>query len=123
MDHTVLVGFGEPIGNLYRDGDDLTNRRNPGSKKLTQRLSFDEFEDKKIHPIMVADVMQSANIGVGELGDSTSFVLEAMAKMGILGKMFRQNLDSDFTAQPRITGTIHLSHAARADDGQDFVRA
>lgn len=122
MDNAALVGFGKPIGNLHCDGYDLADRRNAGGEELTQGLSFDEFEDQEIYTVVVTDVVQGADIGMRELGDGTSFVLESMAKMGILGKMLRQNLDRDEAIEATVSSAINFSHASGAEWGKNFVR-
>lgn len=123
MDNAAFMGLGEAIGNLHSDGDDLADRRSAEGKELTQGLSFDEFEDQEIYAAVMADVVQGADIGMRELGDSTSFVLEAMAKMGILGKMFRQNFDRDEAVEAAVSSAVNFAHAAGAEWRKNFVRA
>ena len=50
-------------------------------------------------------------------GDRARFALEA------LGELLGRNLDGDVAAQARVVRAVHLAHAARADLGQDLVRA
>jgi hypothetical protein len=33
---------------------------------MLQRLAFDQFHDQKVHPSLMTDVMQGANVGMRE---------------------------------------------------------
>src|SRR5208282_3571289 len=61
---------------------------------------------------MVPDVVERADIGVGESGDNTRFLFQPLAKLHILGKAFGQNLDSDNAAQAAVTSAVNFAHAA-----------
>jgi hypothetical protein len=39
------------------------------------------------------------------------------------GDAFRQDLDGDCAAKPRVARLIHLAHASRTEGPEDFVRA
>ena len=43
--------------------------------------------------------------------------------LGVGANSGGQDLDGDVAAQPRIVGSIHLAHAAGAEQGHDFVCA
>ena len=47
-------------------------------------------------------------------GDSPRFPLEATDALGICGERRRKNLDRNVAAETRITGSVHLAHAAGA---------
>ena len=56
-------------------------------------------------------------------GEHLGFALEARQAFGIERELLRQNLDRDVAIQLRVARAIHLAHAARADLGDDFIRA
>ena len=49
-------------------------------------------------------------------------VLEALAASRVAGDVGRQHLESDGAAEARVACAIHLAHAARPEEGGDFVR-
>ena len=53
--------------------------------------------------VVFANVVQRANVWVGELGDRSGFPVEPCAELWVGGKLGRQNLDRNGAVQPRIT--------------------
>jgi hypothetical protein len=51
----------------------------------------------------------------------TSFPLEPFACLRLGGYVFGQDLDGDYSIEPRISGPVDLTHSARAKCGDDFV--
>ena len=49
--------------------------------------------------------------------DSARFTLETIAVIGV------QHLDGDRSAESRVDGSMHLAHAAGADQGDQFIRS
>jgi hypothetical protein len=64
----------------------------------------------------------SIDVGMIQRGDRPRFAPEPREAFGVGGHICRQDLERDIAPQPRIVRAIHVSHAARADGGQDFVR-
>ena len=60
------------------------------------------------HQIVGADVVDLADVGMIQRGDSLGFALEAF------GKLRGRDFDGDVAIQARIVGAIHLAHAADA---------
>ncbi len=56
-------------------------------------------------------------MGVVQCGNGARFAFEAF------GESFRCDFDGDDTVQSRVAGFVHLAHATRADQGDDFVWA
>ena len=66
-------------------------------------------------PVLVADVVERADVRVVELRDGARLALEAGPHLGRGGQVRGQHLDGDVAAQPGVVGAIDLAHAARAD--------
>ena len=47
--------------------------------------------------------------------------LEALLDPGVAREVRRQHLDGDLPPQPRVSGSVHLPHASRADRSEDLV--
>ena len=58
-----------------------------------------------------------------ELRDRLRLALEADPELRVLCEFGRKDLDGHAAVETRVGGLPHLSHAARADTGDDLVRA
>src|SRR5262249_2752966 len=81
-------------------------------KRSARRFALDEFH----HQIVRPDVVKRADVRMIQRSNDSSFTLKPLAEL------FGGNFDRDFTAEARITGAVHLAHAALSDRGDDFVR-
>ena len=61
-------------------------------------------------------------MGMRELRDRLRLPLEALPQLFGGGKMVGQDLDRDHSLEPGVARPVDLSHAARANRGDDFVR-
>jgi len=65
--------------------------------------------------------VNGGNVGVVDARQQLRFAFEARHAPGVRGKSLGQHFDGDVAIQLGVAGAIYLSHAARADGGQDFV--
>ena len=56
-------------------------------------------------------------------GEQLRLALEAGEAVWIDSEEFGQDLQRDVAIEPRVARAIHLAHATRADQGDDFVGA
>jgi hypothetical protein len=66
--------------------------------------------------------VDAADVRVIEGRERLGFTLKARDTFGIVGERFGKDLDRDVAIKPRIARALHLTHAARAERGKDFVR-
>jgi hypothetical protein len=66
--------------------------------------------------------VDGSDVGVFELGENLCFALETGQTLGVLGDVFRQDLDRDVTLELRVGRAVDLAHAARTERGGDLVR-
>src|SRR5580692_9856523 len=71
----------------------------------------------------MADVVQSANVGMRQLGDRPRFILQALPQIRVLRKVFGQDFDGDGSVESRILRSIHFAHPASRQRCDDFVGA
>jgi len=64
--------------------------------------------------IRVLKAVNGGDVGVIELGKELGFPFKTGQSLWILGKLFRQHPDGNFTAQVGVLGEIDLAHAALA---------
>ena len=123
MDDAGGVSTGEPFGDLRGDREDLAKGERCAGRELPERLSFDELHRDERRRIDPGDLEDRDDVGVGEGGGGTGLALEPPEALGIRGELFREDLDRDLAGEPRIPRPPDLSHPARAERGQDLVRA
>src|ERR1041385_2285360 len=58
-----------------------------------------------------------------ERGEHFRFTLKAGDAVGIARELIGQDLDRDFALQLRVACTIHFTHSAATQQGQNVVRA
>ena len=65
--------------------------------------------------------MNRGNVRVVERREQTRLALEARDPLGHRSKHVRQNFESDVAVEIDIAGAIHLAHAARPEERDDFI--
>jgi hypothetical protein len=105
-------------------GNDLYRLPLVGERKPSVAL-------KSAFPIDLAAVSQDGrwvayesneSVRMVQAGDRASFPLEALTRLGLGGDVFGQDLDSDHSIEPRVSGPVDRTHSARTECGDDFVR-
>ena len=111
--------------NRVGDGDRPGRRRVPRNwstpQTFCERLTVDVFHDDERDVLLVADVMDRADIRMAELRDGPRLTLAARAPRGVVHHAGRQHLDRDVAVQPRIVRPVDLAHPAGAEQAHDFV--
>ena len=70
------------------------------------------LHDEKRGAVLVADVVERADVRVIERGDRAGFILEPRAEVWLGRQRRREHLDRHDAVEPGIAGPIHLAHAA-----------
>jgi hypothetical protein len=117
----IAVRFIESAGNLRAEREHLRRGERSFLQALRQRLAFEEFHDDEIHAVLLADVVQRADVRMIEAGNDFGFAFETLAAGSIVGEFVGENLDGYNTLQTRIACLIHLAHAARAERREDLI--
>ena len=71
----------------------------------------------------LANVVQRADVRVGEGGDGAGLALEARAALGVVAQFSRENLDRDRAIEARVAGLVDFAHPPGADQPEDLVGA
>ena len=91
--------------------------RAPRASRAAKRLSFEKLHDEKIDAVLMAHVVERADVRMIERGDRSGFAIEPLTKRGVEPGRWGDDLDRDSAVQPRIPSTVDLTHAAGADPG------
>jgi hypothetical protein len=71
----------------------------------------------------MANVMQSADVGMTQAADCSSFSFKSLAQFWVSGMVIWKDLDGNDSVETSIAGAVHFAHPASADTREDFVRA
>ena len=111
----------ERVGNFYRVLHYLLDRQRAFQQPLRERLALEIFHHQKINSILVARVVERADVGMIQAGDGFCFAVEALAQIRAVGEMSGQNFYRDDSVEADIAGFVDLAHSARTDSGEDFI--
>ena len=108
---------------LDRDLQRLVERQRALRQPVGQRLAFEVLHDEKRRALLLADVVERADVRMRELAIGAAFAVEPFAELRVGGQRVGEDLDRDGAVEARVARLVHLAHAARADRGGDLVGA
>ena len=100
----------------------LIDTEGPLTQSRCQGFAIDVFHDKERRPVLLADVVERADVGMAQLADEPGFPLETLASFRISREGSRQHLDGRRPTEARVDGLVDLAHASPAELGLDPVR-
>ena len=112
---------GQALGDLDRAGDRLRRWHRSVRQPRRQRRAVELLHHQEHRAVLLADVVQRADVGMGEGGDCRRFPFEARPASGVVGEFPRQHLDGDAALEPRVPGRVDLAHATGAQRTCDLV--
>ena len=110
------------VGNFDRVLQHLLDRQRTFHQAMREGLAFQILHHQEIDIVLMAGVVERADVGMIQAGDGFCFAVEALAQFRAVGEMSGKNLDGDDAVEARIAGLVHLAHSARTDCGENFVR-
>ena len=108
MDDAASVRGREAVGHLRRDLQGAPERLRAGH---LERGALHQLGDD----VILADVVDSDDVGMVEGGDRACLLLEARAGRRILKGARHQRLDGHVAAEARISGPIDFAHPSGAE--------
>ena len=89
MDHAALVRALQPFANLDPIFQHQLGRQRTLRQAVGQRLAFQILHDQEVDAILMADVVQGANVGMVQRRYSAGLAIEALLGFWIVRKMAR----------------------------------
>jgi hypothetical protein len=123
MHDALAMRFVQSIGNFCAVAKHLVNGEWPFRDSLVERFSLDILEHQEIDAILLADVVQRADVGMLQARNGACLTFKALAQLWLGGYLLRKNLYGDNPVQSRIARAVDLSHATSTDGGNDFIGA
>ena len=83
MHDPLPVRLVQRVRNLDGDLERLIQRQRALLQPLGQRLALQLLHDQEVDPVLVADVVQGANVRVAQAGDGLGLALESLLQVGV----------------------------------------
>ena len=119
----VAMRVVERAGDLHRIRKCLVHRHSPGRQSGGECFAAEILHHEEIDLVLTPDVVQRADVWVGECGHRPGFAREPRAHRRIYRDAARQHLDRNKAVETGIGGAEDLTHATRAEQSLDAVRA
>ena len=117
----MRVRFRQRLGDFDRVAKHLVERQAAARQPRRQRLAFEKLHHQEVDAVLMADVVQVADVRVIQRGDRARLALEALSGARIGDAMRRDDLDGDRAIQPGVAGAVDLAHPAGVEGRADFV--
>ena len=86
-------------------------------------FAVDVLHGDEGHAFGLADVVDAADVGVGNLARDADLAVEAFEQAEIVGGLFGQEFEGDRLAEGEVGGAVNFTHAAAAQQSDDAVTA
>jgi hypothetical protein len=123
VDDAGLVRRCERVSDLDADLKGLVERELAAGEAVREGLPVQILHHEVIGAVLLTDVVECADVRVGQRRDCTRFTLEPLPGGRVVGQLRREHLEGDGAVQARISRTVDLPHAARTSRADDFVGA
>src|SRR5260370_34193746 len=104
----------EPFAEFDSVFQDLFDGQGTLTQTIRQGLALQVFHYQVIDPILVANIVESADVGMVQGRNRACFAVEALFSLGIVRKMRRENFYGDGAVESSVPGAIALTHTAGA---------
>lgn len=123
MHDSLPVRHRQRFGHRDPDLKNLAQPQCTSTQALGQSFPFEKLHHQIICAILRADVVEMADMGMIQRGDSQSFALHPLIQFGRRRKMGSKNLDGDRAVEPGVAGKIHFTHTAGSERRLNFIKA
>jgi hypothetical protein len=114
VDDAFGVSCVEGIGNFNAQGNYRVQVHRPAQNGVLQGHSVEELHDDEAQAVLLANIVNRANVGMVESGCSTGLAFESFQRMGVVGYLLGQKLESHEATQPRVLSLVDHTHATAA---------
>ena len=123
MNDALTMRTVQRISDLDRAREGRVERQRSLRQPRGERFAVDELHDEKVDALIVADVVDRADVRMVERCHRARLPFEPGSALRIGSPYRRQNLQGDVPAEPCVGGAEHFAHAARTDVRVDAVWA
>jgi len=121
VDDAFAVRDVEGVGHLDAEIQQGRKLDRPPADPLAQRLPLEQLHHDEMLPGVLADVVDHADVGVGERRGRARLALEALDGARVLRHLERQELERHGTAEAGVLGLVDDAHPSAAELLDDSV--
>ena len=121
MDDAAGVRRIERVGDLDAEREQFLHRHGLAADFLLQRHAVEELHGDEGLAVVLADVVDGADIRMIEGGGGLGLAQETGPRLGVLRDTIGQQLQSHKAVQTRVLGFVNDAHAATAEPLDDAV--
>jgi hypothetical protein len=111
------------FGDLFRDRQHLVDWDSLTREALREVFTLDELHHKRPDTTGFFKAVKVRNIRVIQRGEPFGFSLKSGEAIVIMDERCGQDFQRDITIQLRVARVADLSHAIRAEAGDDLIRS
>jgi hypothetical protein len=113
----------EGIGELRRNMQDFVERQWPPKEPMRERLAGEVLDDQVIGAVLLADVVQRADVRVRQARDRASFTPKTFSSTRIDRRLSRQDLNGNCAIKAAVACFVDFTHPPCAEWREDFIHA
>jgi len=121
MDNTAAVRGIQGIGEFDGDIENSIEFQGLASDQVLQGYAVEKLHDDEGFSVLLADVVDGADVGMIESGGGLRFALEASKGLRIVGDVVGKKFEGDAAVKAGVFGFVNDSHAAAAQPLDDSV--
>jgi hypothetical protein len=122
VDDSMVVRRLERLGDLFRDAQCVLERDCAGPQPLREILALDQLHDEGAYVTGFFKAVDIGDVLMVQRCQGLGFACETCDAVRV-PREIPQDLDRNVSIEPGVPRAIHLAHAARANQRDDFVRA
>ena len=111
----------ERVGNFDGERQQRVQFQRAPRDQVLQGHAIEKLHGDKRLAILLADVVDGADVGMVQRGCGLRLALKAAERLRILGDFIGQKLEGDEAVQPRVFGFVDHTHPAAAQLLDDAV--
>ena len=125
LDVAVNDAFGvrgvERVGDFDGEREQVFDVQRAAGDAVLERLAVEKFHGDEGLAVLLADVVNGADVRMVQRGGGLRFALETGERLRIARDILRQKFQRDEAPQARIFGLVHDTHTAAAEFFDDAV--
>ena len=106
MDDTAGVNGGERIEDLDAEIECALRRQRTGLQQFVERLPLEQLANQKDVAILLAGIMNGADVGMADQRGDARLALESLTRAGLTREFGQQDLDRHVAVEAQIAATI-----------------
>jgi hypothetical protein len=121
MDDAGVVSGVECIGSVDADFEEAVEFERVRGDEVLESGAVEKFHGDEGAAIVLADVVDGANVWMIERGGGACFALESFKRLGISCKIVGKKFEGDETAEASVFGFVDDTHSTTAEFFDDAV--